>query len=153
VFTGDAHRLSGERLDLPVNSSRLPVGGRSIVRIMGPLRLVVSLLVLAIAAPPAVAFAGQTSSPPAVSEAERSLIGVIERFEEAARRLVLQTKDAHVAFILASDAVVRLGSHTLSASELDTHRGRRAKVRYTQDGNRRTAHWVVISSEAPRSTY
>jgi hypothetical protein len=123
------------------------------MRIPGPFRLVASLLVLAIAAPPAIASAGQTLSSttaaaPAATEA--SLIGVIEHFEEAARRLVLQTKDARVAFILASDAVVRLGSRTLPASALAAHRGRRAKVRYTQDGNRRTAHWVVISSEAPR---
>jgi len=123
------------------------------MRIPGPFRLVASLLVLAIAAPSAIASAGQTLSSttaaaPAASEA--SLIGVIEHFEEAARRLVLQTKDARVAFILASDAVVRLGSRTLPASALAAHRGRRAKVRYTQDGNRRTAHWVVISSEAPR---
>jgi hypothetical protein len=151
VFTPDAHRLSGERLDLPVNSSRLPVGGRSRMRIIGPVRLIVSLLVVAIAAPPAIAFAGQSPSTTTAAPAEGALIGVIERFEEAARRLVLQTKDAHVAFILASDAVVRLGSRTLPASELGAHRGRRAKVRYTQDGNRRTAHWVVISSEAPRS--
>ncbi len=123
------------------------------MRIIGPVPLVVSLLVVAIAAPPAIAFAGQsTPSTTTAAPAEASLIGVIERFEEAARRLVLQTKDAHVAFIVASDAVVRLGSRTLPASALAAHRGRRAKVRYTQDGNRRTAHWVVISSEAPRSS-
>ena len=123
------------------------------MRIIGPFRLVAWVLVVAIAAPPAVAFAGQTlpsTTAAAPAAAEASLIGVIERFEEAARRLVLQTKDAHVAFILAADAVVRLGSRTLPANELAAHRGRRAKVRYTQDGNRRTAHSVVISSEAPR---
>lgn len=122
------------------------------MRIIGPFRLIASVLVVAIAAPPAVALAGQTLplTAAAAPATEASLIGVIERFEEAARRLVLQTKDAHVAFILAADAVVRLGSRTLPANELAAHRGRRAKVRYTQDGNRRTAHSVVISSEAPR---
>jgi hypothetical protein len=86
----------------------------------------------------------------AIAPAESSLVGTIERFEEEARRLVLQTKDAHVPFILAPDAVVRLGSHTLAAADLAAHRGRRAKVRYTQVDGRRTAHWVVISSEPPR---
>jgi hypothetical protein len=88
-----------------------------------------------------------------VTPAESSLVGTIDRFEEAARRLVLQTKDAkEVPFILAPDVVVRLGSHTLSATDLDTHRGRRAKIRYTQADGRRTAHWVVISSDPPRKT-
>jgi hypothetical protein len=87
-----------------------------------------------------------------VTPAESSLVGTIDRFEEAPRRLVLQTKDAKVPFTLAPDAVVRLGSHTLAAADLDSHRGRKAKVRYTQADGRRTAHWVVISSDPPRKT-
>jgi hypothetical protein len=79
--------------------------------------------------------------------AESSLIGIIEAFEQAAQRLVLQTKNEHVTFVLASDVVIRLGSRTLSAAELAAHRGRRAKVRFTQVGARRTAHWIVIASE------
>jgi hypothetical protein len=87
-----------------------------------------------------------------VAPAESALVGTIERFEETKRRLVLLTKDAHVPFILAPDAVVRLGSRTLSLADLTAHRGRRAKVRYTQADGRRTAHWVVISSDPPRKT-
>ncbi|PYR88668.1 MAG: hypothetical protein DMF84_27280 [Acidobacteria bacterium] len=82
-----------------------------------------------------------------VLPAESSLIGIIEAFEEAARRLVLQTKGERVTFVLAADAVIRLGSRTLTAAELEAHRGRRAKVRFTQSGTRRTAHWIVIASE------
>jgi len=83
---------------------------------------------------------------------ESALVGTIERFEASARRLVLQTAaDAHIAFILAPDAIVRLGSKTLPAAELATHRGRKAKVRFTQANGRRTAHWVVISSDPPHS--
>lgn len=88
-----------------------------------------------------------------IAPAESALVGIIERFEEAARRLVLQTKDAHIPFILAPDAVVRLGSRTLPVGDLAAHRGRQAKVRYTQAGGRRTAHWVVISSDPPRTAY
>jgi hypothetical protein len=87
-----------------------------------------------------------------VAPAESSIVGTIERFEEAPRRLVLQTKDAHVPFIVAPDAVVRLGSRTLPVADLSAHRGRRAKVRFTQADGRRTAHWVVISSDPPRKT-
>jgi hypothetical protein len=83
----------------------------------------------------------------AVVPAESSLIGIIDAFEEAARRLVLQTKGERVTFVLAADAVIRLGSRTLTAAELAEHRGRRAKVRFTQSGSRRTAHWIVIASE------
>jgi hypothetical protein len=90
----------------------------------------------------------EVRSAPVVVAAESSLIGIIDAFEQAARRLVLRTKDARVTFTLASDAVVRLGSRTLPAAELAAHKGRRAKVRFTQSsGGGRTAHWVVISSE------
>jgi hypothetical protein len=91
----------------------------------------------------------QTAPPAAPSES--ALVGTIEHFEASARRLVLQTAaDAHIAFILAPDAIVRLGSRTLPAAELASHRGRKAKVRFTQSNGRRTAHWVVISSDPPR---
>ena len=43
------------------------------------------------------------------------------------------------------------GRETLPAAELASHRGRKAKVRYTQTNGRRTAHWVVISSDPPRA--
>jgi hypothetical protein len=87
-----------------------------------------------------------------IAPAESAIVGTIERFEEEARRLVLQTKDSHIPFILAPDVVVRLGSHTLPVSDLSAHRGRKAKVRYTQSDGHRTAHWVVISSDPPHKT-
>ncbi len=84
--------------------------------------------------------------------AESALVGTIEHFEASARRLVLQTaSDAHIAFTLAPDAIIRLGSRTLPPAELASHRGRKAKVRFTQANGRRTAHWVVISSDPPRA--
>lgn len=86
-----------------------------------------------------------------IRPAESSLIGTIERFDEAGRRLTLQTRDGHVAFVLAADATVRMGPRTLPLSELAKHHGRKAKVRYTLTGGRRTAHWVVVSSEPPRA--
>jgi hypothetical protein len=88
-----------------------------------------------------------------IAPAESAIVGTIERFEAGAHQLVLQTKDAHVPFIVAADAVVRMGSRTLPLGDLATHRGRRAKVRYnTQADGRRTAHWIVISSEPPHKT-
>jgi hypothetical protein len=118
--------------------------------------LIATLLVTAAAATaqaPAIADPTVGSMPvvrpvaPAVLPAESSIIGVIDAFEEAARRLVLQTKGERMTFLLAADAVIRLGSRTLTAAELAAHRGRRAKVRFTQSGGRRTAHWIVIASE------
>jgi hypothetical protein len=89
----------------------------------------------------------ERSAAAAVVPAESSLIGIIDAFEQAARRLVLQSKGERVTFVVAADAVIRLGSRTLTAAELAAHRGRRAKVRFTQSGGRRTAHWIVIASE------
>jgi hypothetical protein len=123
----------------------------------GPLVLfIATLLVTAAAATaqaPAIADPVVGSVPierrvaPAILPAESSIIGIIDAFEEAARRLVLQTKQERMTFVLAADAVIRLGSRTLTAAELAAHRGRRAKVRFTQSGGRRTAHWIVIASE------
>jgi hypothetical protein len=85
-----------------------------------------------------------------IAPAEVAVIGTIERFEEAERRLVLKTHEGRVTFVLAATAVVRMGSRVLPAADLASHRGRRAKVRYTTADGRHTAHWVVISSEPPR---
>ena len=88
-----------------------------------------------------------------VRPAEAALVGTIEKFERAERQLVLRTHEGHrVAFILDDTAVVRMGSHTLSASDLAAHSGRRAKVRFTESNGTRTAHWVMISSEAPKTS-
>ena len=123
----------------------------------GPLVLLIAMLLVTVAArtpqAPAIADPLVGSQPierpvaTSVVPAESSIIGIIEMFEETARRLVLQSKGERVTFVLAADAVIRLGSRTLTAAELAAHRGRRAKVRFTQAGARRTAHWIVIASE------
>lgn len=119
------------------------------------LRIVLLASALALGAgqattPPSPKPAPSTRPPSAIKPAEASVIGTIDRFDEAARRLELQTKDGHITFVLATDAIVRLGPKKLTAAELASHKGRRAKVRYTQAQGTRTAHWVVISSEAPK---
>jgi hypothetical protein len=93
-----------------------------------------------------------TETSAAIVPAESSVVGTIDHFEESGRRLILQTHDGHVTFVLASDAIVRMGSKTLPPGELGAQKGRKAKVRYTVSGSRRTAHWVVISSDPPRVT-
>jgi hypothetical protein len=91
--------------------------------------------------------------PSSVRPAEAALVGTIEKFEEAAHQLVLRTHEGrHVTFTLDDTAVVRMGSKTLTTSDLGRHSGRRAKVRFTEADGKRTAHWVMISSEAPKST-
>ena len=87
-----------------------------------------------------------------VRPAEAALVGTIEKFEQAGRQLVLRTHEGrHVTFTLGETAIVRMGSHTLTSADLGTHTGRRAKVRFTESEGKRTAHWVVISSEAPKT--
>jgi hypothetical protein len=86
-----------------------------------------------------------------VRPAESALVGTIEKVEQAERRLILRTHDGRVTFILAATAILRMGSKTLSLADLGSHSGRRAKVRYTTADGRRTAHWVVVSSEPPKT--
>jgi hypothetical protein len=88
-----------------------------------------------------------------VRPAEAALVGTIEKFEQVGRELVLRTHEGRrVSFIVASGAVVRMGSKTLPAADLGAHSGRRAKVRFTEAHGKRTAHWVMISSDAPKTT-
>lgn len=86
-----------------------------------------------------------------IRPAESALVGTIERVEQAERRLILRTREGRVTFTLAATAILRMGSKTLSLADLGLHSGRRAKVRFTEEQGRRTAHWVVVSSEAPRT--
>lgn len=93
-----------------------------------------------------------TKPPAVVRPSETALSGTIDHFDPPQRQLVLQTKDgARVTFVVASDAIVWFGSRKLRPADILGHRGRRAKVRYTLTAGTRTAHWVFISSEAPRS--
>jgi len=119
------------------------------------------LALFVVAAAPAVA--PQSSAVSAVSQlprpiqamsstvrpAEAAIVGTIEKFEEAERQLVLRTHEGRrVTFTVDHAAVLRIGSKTLTAAELGGHSGRRAKVRFTESDGKRTAHWVMISSEA-----
>lgn len=88
----------------------------------------------------------------AVRPSETALSGTIDHFDPPQRRLVLQTKDGRVVFTVASDAIVWFGSSKLRPADIIGHRGRRAKVRFTQIEGTRTAHWVFISTENPKST-
>jgi hypothetical protein len=88
-----------------------------------------------------------------VRPAEAALVGTIEKFEQSAHQLILKTHEGRrVTFTLDETSVVRMGSKTLPASELAHHSGRRAKVRFTESDGKRTAHWVTISAEAPKTT-
>lgn len=87
-----------------------------------------------------------------VRPSETALSGTIDRFDAPQRQLVLQTKDGgRVTFVVAADAIVWFGSRKLRPADITGHRGRRVKVRYTLAEGTRTAHWVFISSEAPKS--
>lgn len=88
-----------------------------------------------------------------VRPSETALSGTIDRFDAPQRQLVLQTKEGgRVTFVVATDAIVWFGSRKLRPADITGHRGRRVKVRYTMAEGTRTAHWVFISSEVPKST-
>jgi hypothetical protein len=87
-----------------------------------------------------------------VRPAEAALVGTIEKFVSEGRQLILRTHEGHhVTFIVDDGAVLRMGSKTLTTADLERHSGRRAKVRFTESDGKRTAHWVMISSEAPKT--
>jgi hypothetical protein len=83
---------------------------------------------------------------------EIAVKGTIDRFDVREQRLVLQTKDGRLTFVLDTDALIWFGSRHVAPGHIASDHGRRAKVRYTQAAGTRTAHWVFISSESPRGT-
>lgn len=118
-------------------------------------RAVVAVAGLVISAGPTAQAPHTTGTKPiaVVRPSETALSGTIDRFDAPERQLVLQTKDGgRVTFVVASDAIVWFGSRKLRPADIVGHRGRRAKVRYTLTQGARTAHWVFISSEAPKDT-
>ena len=119
MFTGDAHRPSGETAG---SSGQLLPTARSMGAFLRggpcsyssgwPFR---SSLATSRQRPHRRATRRLRRRAPAPA-AESALVGTIEHFEASARRLVLQTaSDAHIAFTLAPDAIIRLGLADVAA--------------------------------------
>jgi hypothetical protein len=89
-----------------------------------------------------------TKSPAAGSAESRSVVGTIVKYDVASHSLSLSTATGEQRFVLAETTPVRLGSRVLKPQDLAAHKGARAKVRYTEEGGKRTVESVMVSAPA-----
>jgi len=76
---------------------------------------------------------------------ESSEIGTLSGYDAETRLLRLKTDRGVDDFVLADKASVHLGPRVLPATEIGSHVGLRAKVRFTRAGNQRLANSVMLS--------
>ena len=63
-----------------------------------------------------------------------------------ASQIIVNTSGGRETFTVESDAMVRQGSRTIKAAELQSHRGERVKVRYRESGGVKRAEWIVLAA-------
>jgi hypothetical protein len=89
-----------------------------------------------------------TKGPAAGYAESRSVVGTIVKYDVASHSLSLSTATGEQRFVLAETTPVRLGSRVLKPQDLAAHKGARAKVRYTEEGGKRTVESVMVSAPA-----
>jgi hypothetical protein len=105
----------------------------------------------------ALALAGTAENPSADIRPESSLVeslsvvGTIVKYETTSHTLSLSTAAGSQRFVLTDATPIRLGSRVLKAQDLAAHKGAKAKVRYTQEGGKRTVESVMVSAAAGAS--
>jgi hypothetical protein len=97
-------------------------------------------LVLAVAGH---ATAAQSTKTPKVNHG--SVAGKLESYDAANRTMKLRAGTAEQEFTLTSDAVVRMGTKTLTADDLASHQGQNIKVRYTITASNKMADSITIA--------
>lgn len=90
------------------------------------------------------ALAGPTRAP-----ASRWASGQIERFDRSSNTFVLRQGTHEMTFVLASDVHVWKGKAEVALGELAAEMGHTAKVSYTVEGGRNSAHRVEVLQPAP----
>ena len=78
--------------------------------------------------------------------------GSLEKFDPAAKSVVLKQGAHEMTFTLGADARLMHGTKTLQASDLTGDVGRRVKIRYTLDGATKVADRIEVQGNAPVST-
>ena len=74
-----------------------------------------------------------------------SMIGIVVQYESVTRSLTLATRGGRQTVVLSRTAQVRQGSRLITAAELSTQVGSKAKVRYTASHGILTAESVMLS--------
>jgi hypothetical protein len=96
------------------------------------------------AVPPPKPIASVIEQPPP----EKSVVGTLESVSAGAAQIVVSTSGGKQTFAVESGAVVRQGSRTIKASDLQSHKGERVKVRYRESGGVKHAAWIVLAAPA-----
>ncbi len=92
-----------------------------------------------------------SGAPMVARSGAHAVIGTLQRVE--GQVITVQTDGGVEAITLPRTATVRVGSHTLSVSDLKAQTGARVKVRYTESGGQKEAQSVTVSSvKKPRPT-
>ena len=77
---------------------------------------------------------------------EKAIVGTLESVSANASQIVVNTSSGRQSFTVESGAMVRQGSRTIKAAELQSHRGERVKVRYRESGAVKRAEWIVLAA-------
>jgi hypothetical protein len=101
---------------------------------LAPIRTIATL------APP-VAIPVEQQQPP-----EKSVVGTLESVSAGAAQIVVSTSGGNQTFAVESGAMVRQGTRTIKAAELQSHKGERVKVRYHESGGVKRAAWIVLAA-------
>lgn len=88
--------------------------------------------------------AGMAYAAPTKSQ-EAWASGNLDRFDAAARSVVVKQGTHEMTFVLASDAHVMQGKKTLQPSDLSGDVGRKVKVRYTANGATKVADRIEVA--------
>lgn len=80
---------------------------------------------------------------------EKAVVGTLESVSAGAAQIVVSTTAGKQTFTVDSGAMVRQGSRTIKAVELQSHKGERVKVRYRESGGVKRAAWIVLAAAPP----
>ncbi len=86
------------------------------------------------------------SSPTPGPTVSRSVVGTILKYDPASHTLSLGAQSGTLKFVLTDATPIRLGSKVLKPQDLAAHKGSRAKVRYVDDGGKRTVESVMVAA-------
>jgi hypothetical protein len=77
---------------------------------------------------------------------EKSVVGTLESVTAGAAQIVVSTTTGKQTFTVDNGAMVRQGSRTIKAADLQSHKGERVKVRYKESGGVKRAAWIVLAA-------
>ena len=83
---------------------------------------------------------------------EKSVVGTLESVSPGAAQIVVSTTAGRQTFAVENGVMVRQGTRTIKAAELQSHKGERVKVRYRESGGVKRAAWIVLAAPPSKKT-